>query len=215
MNMGAEGTSGVILAAGYSSRLGMFKMTCPVGGVPAVERCIAAMEPSCGEIVVVGGHRIELLSYLPEKFVSVKLVFNESFASGMFSSVLKGLSAVSGGQAFVAPGDCPLIPACVYGRLLAAEGGIVVPACGGKTGHPVLLRREAIDSLLAGGAMGCGTLRSFIRACGCSTVEMHEPGILIDMDTREDCLSIQSMAGEAHGPYRDGAGRQRQYDPPQ
>ncbi len=63
--------------------------------------------------------------------------------------------------------------------------GIVAatPACQGRGGHPVVLRREALDRLSAD-----GSLRDLLSALGPKRVRMEtdDPAILTDLDAPED-----------------------------
>ena len=199
-------TSGIVLAAGLSSRAEGFKMTYPLGGSTVIEQCIDSMEAACQEIIVVGGYRAEALEYLRDRYQAIHLVINEDFQRGMFSSVRRGLAEASGGQAFITPGDCPMIPQNIYAEMLGIGGEIIVPSYCGEKGHPVLLRSGAICTLLAG---NYGTLRDFIQSFGYVGVAVDEPGILTDMDTLEDYRAMLAIMEGSHDSYCDRACEQR------
>ncbi len=78
---------GVVLAAGFSSRAGVFKMELPLEGKTLIEHSIEGMHKICDKIIVVGGYRIEKLKEIFCEYSKVEVIFNENYQSGMFSSV--------------------------------------------------------------------------------------------------------------------------------
>lgn len=176
---------GVVLAAGRSTRAGTNKMLLPWGGKTVLEKCIDGMAGFCGRVVVVVGHKAEMLIPLLQSYDHVAVVFNAHFDDGMFSSVRLGLSCTEGSRVFLSPGDCPLIDSRVYGEMLEIDGDIVVPVYRGRTGHPVLLSRKAIDGLQQANAR---TLREFIFQSGFVPYDARGPGVVTDIDTPEDYL---------------------------
>ncbi len=91
----------VILAAGYSSRMGEFKPLLPVGSKSAIENLIDAfINAGISEIVVVTGHNREPLSRLIAEInaqqppVIIKEAYNSDFDKGMFSSIKTGIRAI-------------------------------------------------------------------------------------------------------------------------
>ena len=91
----ADGFGALILAAGYSSRMGSFKPLLPVGGMPAIKRVVYSIHRSgIKDIIIVTGYNRELL--LPcIKDQSIQLgaegcrifeAYNANYDMGMFSS---------------------------------------------------------------------------------------------------------------------------------
>lgn len=118
---------GVILAAGYSSRMKSFKPLLPVGDMTAIERSIAALiGAGVRNIIVVTGHNREKLEPVVSTSaadMNVIKAYNENFADGMFSSIKTGLAAVRDNFAdaagvFLMPVDCPLISSSVITDLI-------------------------------------------------------------------------------------------------
>ncbi|MDR3311110.1 MAG: NTP transferase domain-containing protein, partial [Oscillospiraceae bacterium] len=78
----------VILAAGYSSRMGVLKPLLPVGGVPAVARTAGALTAAGVSPVVVTGHRAaEIEAALDSAGGGLRVAYNGRYGDGMFSSV--------------------------------------------------------------------------------------------------------------------------------
>ncbi len=191
---------GVILAAGQSRRTAPdCKLLLPVGGGTLLGHAVAGMAQHCTRVFVVTGAHTEAVAEVLYGKANVKQVHNPGFRTGMFGSVLAGLRETAAEEVFVLPGDCPFVTGDVYAALLAARGGVVLPAWRGRAGHPVLLRRPAVSALLLGGTFG--TLREFIAGYGARHVEVDCLAILDDIDTPEDYrrAALRAQGGERAG----------------
>ncbi len=206
---------GVLLAAGLSSRAGTFKMDAALAGKPLLAWSLEAMALVCRRVIVVSGSQAERIRRLLDGRPGVELVVNEKFASGMLTSVQAGVARVRAPRFFLLPGDMPLVRAAVYRKLLAAVGSpaaspwgaagglsaasprggapgdIVVPACGGRRGHPVLFSSSLIPAILAEAA--ASSLGAFVQRQGFETIEVNDPGILADLDEMEDFAELDAI----------------------
>jgi len=182
---------GVLLAAGLSSRAGTFKMEAPLAGKPLLVWSLEAMALVCQRVIVVSGAQADRIRRLLEDRPGVELVVNEKFASGMLTSVQAGVARVHAPRFFLLPGDMPLVRVAVYRKLLAAAGDIVVPACGGRRGHPVLFSSSLIPGILAEAAGS--NLGAFVQRQGFETIEVNDPGILADLDETEDFNKLDAI----------------------
>lgn len=184
---------GVVLAAGLASRSGGRKMTLPLGDRMVIEHSIEGMYDIVSRILVVVGWQAEQIQQALAPYDKVEIVVNRRFRAGMFSSVKAGLAQVRAPSVFLLPGDCPLITANIYRRMLTIPGDIIIPAFEGKRGHPILLRSTLIPEILS--RPDDSTLRQYIDHKGCVVVEMDDDSILYDMDTPEDydavCARLQ------------------------
>jgi len=141
--------SGLVLAAGSSTRMGSPKQLLPLDGRSMLQHVVDRLAAeSLDEIVVVLGHarqQIEGVLQLPSR---ARVLFNPSFASGQASSLRAGLDAMSENvrATLVLLGDQPDIPSEAIRevrRVYAKTGGPVVRAVyRGQPGHPVLLDRS-------------------------------------------------------------------------
>lgn len=100
---------GIVLAAGLSSRVGRYKLALDIQGKTVIERCIESMYDICSNVIVVGGHNYNLLQDILKPYAKVKMILNENYIEGMFTSVKKGLYQVEGDKFFLIPADYPLI----------------------------------------------------------------------------------------------------------
>jgi len=193
---------GVVLAAGLSTRAGRFKMELPLGDRTLIEHTALGMVDVVDRIIVVGGHRAERLSEILQGCEKVEVVTNERYPLGMFTSVQTGLRRVreiarasapslttkgavgSGFAVFLQPGDIPLVDKKTYRTLLETPGGVVIPTCDGRKGHPVLIAAQWIEAILA--EPDTSNLRDFIQRAGYVTVEVEDEGIVLDVDDPDD-----------------------------
>jgi molybdenum cofactor cytidylyltransferase len=180
----------VILAAGYSSRVGDFKPALDLYGKSILQRCIESMSDLCENIIVVGGHQHEIICELTKNIPNVKAVKNEHFELGMFSSVRRGIQEVKADRFFIIPGDQPVVKSETFQLLLETKSDIVIPRYKGKKGHPALF-----DSKLAAEILSWDDreiLRNYIHSKeNVLIVDVDDPGIGLDVDTAEDYEMIK------------------------
>ncbi|MBW4828102.1 MAG: nucleotidyltransferase family protein [Clostridiaceae bacterium] len=181
---------GIILAGGLSTRARTNKLLLNIGGKTLIERCILGMYDVCSKIIVVGGHRVEEISDILSLYNKVELIYNNNYLDGMFSSVIKGISNISGEKFFLIPGDYPAIKKRTYEEMLKLDEDIIIPVYNGRRGHPLLMKSYLIDELLENPCYN--TLRDFIDEKGFNSVSVNDPGILMDIDTIEDYQKILS-----------------------
>jgi molybdenum cofactor cytidylyltransferase len=163
----APSLSGLILAAGESTRMGMDKAPLawpPVGsaiggpqGQTFLSAAIRALSPFTDVVTVVVGKNEASLS--PVVYASgAGLVRNPAPERGQFSSLQTGLRDVLNrgrdGAMITLVDRPPPAGATLQALLTAFETALsvgkwaVVPECGGKHGHPVLVGREMIEAFL-------------------------------------------------------------------
>lgn len=193
---------GVILAAGYSSRMQAFKPLLPVGDMTAIERSIAALKGAgVRNIAVVTGHNRENLQPVISKAGNIIEAYNEDYAKGMFSSIKTGLAAVRENFAdakgiFLMPVDCPLISSNVLKTLMNSidtADFFYVPVFEGKKGHPLMIPTSYIDEIC--GYDGNGGLKAITDKYWdrMIRVPVSEEGCLLDMDTPEGYEEIKEF----------------------
>jgi len=185
----------IILAAGESKRMQVPKMLLPFHGKTMIEKVIENI--TCSEVintlVVLGSYSDEILSVI--KHLPVIHCYNHNYKEGMLSSVQCGFKNLPPGYkaVLVIPGDHPLIEACVINKIISAYRlagkGIVIPVYRKKRGHPLLIDskyRDTMDKL---------DKRTGLRSLSQKypndvlEVETNSPGILKDIDTKEDYLN--------------------------
>jgi molybdenum cofactor cytidylyltransferase len=182
---------GVILAAGYSSRANAFKMELEINKKPILQRCIEALYEDCSNIIVVSGYKNEKINRLVGNYEKVKVVYNEEFDKGMFSSVKKGIQNVIGERFLLTPGDYPLISKDMIQKLLKEKNEIVIPSFNKKGGHPILINAYLIKEILA--EPDDSNLKIYLNKKQCSYLDVGNEEILLDVDTMDDYEYIKNI----------------------
>lgn len=191
----------VILAAGFSSRMGDFKPLMELAGQSVLARCVRNFrDAGVLDIVVVTGHCAPKVQAEVEK-LGVSSLHNARHELGMFSSVCVAvagffeLSQLSGLDAFfILPVDVPLVrPATIRALIDAYDGRIAYPCFKGERGHPPLIPASLIPKIL--GHDGQGGLKSLLQSCPSLDVPVWDRGILLDADTPEDFSALVRRAG--------------------
>ena len=138
---------GIILAGGYSSRIKKNKMTLIYNDLPIICNVIESMQDYCKKIVVVTGHYHDEIVNIVSKYQKVMVKRNNNYDLGMFSSVICGVQEMKD-DFFLIPGDYPLIQKETFKLLLNSKGLIRVPIYNNRKGHPILITKQLIKSLL-------------------------------------------------------------------
>lgn len=199
----------VILAAGYSSRMGDFKPLLPVGKMTAVERLIKEAEKvACGKVIVVTGFERDSLLEVIESAGGME-VYNRDFDEGMFTSIKTGVRSVcekypevSG--VFLMPVDCPLVSAGVLRKMAdqacsseTSDEDFLVPVFEGKKGHPLYISRRYFDEICR--YDGPGGLKAVTDKYWDKMIRIpvDEEGCVMDMDTPESYRKITDFLGKS------------------
>jgi len=169
-----------------------------INGNTFLENIFFKLNDCVDEVIVVLGYgKKEILSGV--KLPGAKIVFNENFKNGQFSSLKKGLSSMSpDSEGFMLnPVDCPLVKEGTYREMLELwdrdRSKILIPVFNGRRGHPAIFPalvageiRKSPDNLADG-------LRFFIKKYGniISSFKTSDKGVIIDADTPEDFNRIK------------------------
>ncbi len=180
--MSHEAVTGVVLAAGFSSRMGRFKPALPMNGKPMLHYPVKTLLAVCEKVLVVTGHNREKIEELMRPFPSVTLVYNPDFETGMFSSVKAGTTVVQTSRFFLTPGDIPFFSQKTCEQLLSRHGSVISPVFNGKKGHPVLLGGAVRREILS--APGTEILRNILHRHKTVLMDTDDEGILVDIDTQ-------------------------------
>lgn len=153
--MSGEFVSGLVLAAGASSRLGQPKQLLPFRGTTLLGWVVEQHGscPALDEVIVVLGNAIQEVSK-QVSFGNAKIVENLGAAQGCSSSYRVGIGALNPeAQAMVVLlGDQPGVDHdCVHAVVSSWKhngGKIVLANYRGQKGHPMLFSRELFDQLI-------------------------------------------------------------------
>lgn len=187
----------ILLAAGSGSRFGGGKLLAQLAdgvpvGVAAWRNLKTAVEHS---VAVVRSGDTELRELLSSE--GAKVIECMDAQAGMSRSLIAGLEATAGSEGWIiALGDMPFIkPATIRAIANAIGDGalIAMPTHRGKRGHPVGLSRRLLPELLnVQGDEGARTVvRRHVDECELVACE-DDPGVLRDIDTRDDLAGAQT-----------------------
>lgn len=187
-------TTALVMAAGYSSRMQDFKPLLPLGQEKVIEKTINNfVKAGITDIRIVVGYQADLLLPVLEP-LPVRILYNEDFAQGMFSSVLVGVNSLETDVAafFLHPADIPLVKPRTIRRILltyqkyAEEKRIIFPCYKGARGHPPLIPSYLKQYIRHW--HGTDGLRGLLSKLSPKALELTVPdqGILLDMDTPQD-----------------------------
>lgn len=145
----------VILAAGFSSRMGAFKPLLALGNTTVLEHVAETFRHAEITPVVVTGYKHEDIETLAAK-INVQTLHNPRFEEGMFTSIQTGFGyAANAGfeGVFLLPTDIPLVRSGTI-RFMQADFAKHKAACdlwqpvfNKRRGHPPLLKRDLVHSI--------------------------------------------------------------------
>lgn len=184
--------AGIVLAAGESARMGEPKPLLDAGGRTFIESAIQALAAGgCAPVVAVVQDEAGLAAERA-RAAGALVVTNPQPATGQIGSLRRALDALPADAAgcLVLPVDHPLVMpgtvAALVAALLDSGAPVVVPAHGGRRGHPTLFGRALFHELRYG-ELPQGA-RTVVHAHEGAIVELavDDPGILADIDSPAD-----------------------------
>lgn len=181
----------ILLAAGFSTRMGALKQVMDIAGQPMVRRMVESLLAAGLDVLVVLGYQSaqvkKALQGLPCEYV-----LNNSPEQGMFSSVKLGCAHVKPDSAcLVTPCDCPgVLPATIrqiHELLQREQTKVIIPTFQGHRGHPVGLPACLVNLIRTLPPTTPG-LHSLWRENPEIVVsaEVDDPAVLRDFDRPED-----------------------------
>jgi len=184
----------IIPAAGASSRMGAWKPGLPFRGGTLLSAAAAlALKAGCRTLVVAGRDADSVPGALGGLAGQVEIVLNPAWGEGMLGSLQAGMTRVSTSFFFVLPADMPFVPVRAFHALMReavtrAGAGLTerpfFPVFRGEPGHPVLIPASLVPEALR--LPRSDRLRDFLETLGPVYVEVGDPGIRMDLDTRAE-----------------------------
>ena len=205
---------GILLAAGLSKQMNVWKPGIEIEGVPILIRALIPMVQACNRVVVVGGYNYEALVGLvkdstalsKEQKDKIRLIENKDYINGMFSSVKCGLQNISreSDGIFIALGDMPLVLLSTYQKLIECfseenQSEVFKPAIyeegsenksGVKAGHPILIKSAIVKHVLQN--KDDETLKDVLQAFKHKICPVKDRNINTDIDNISDLQVAKS-----------------------
>jgi molybdenum cofactor cytidylyltransferase len=188
---------GIILAAGQSRRMGQPKAELETtDGESFLERAARTLRTAgCRRVIALVNAAFEAsgaAAHRVARELQLEMVVNADPGSEQIDSLRLGLQRLDDttDAVLVLPVDVPLLAhetaAAVVASFRECAAAVVVPACGGAPGHPILLARTLFDEIVRGTWQD--GVRSLLLAHehDVRMIDVDDPGILIDIDTPAD-----------------------------
>lgn len=193
--------SGILLAAGESTRMGSLKALLSWQGSTLIEYQVESLQSAgVSDVVVVVGHRADEVGAPVSFKPGVNVVLNPDYKNGKATSVKAGLRNLS-------PNGCDGIlvlavdqprPARLLASLIEAHIGnnllVTYPVYRGSTGHPLIFDHSLLPELLAITEDGQG-LRDITRRYVEYTYQMNvdNPIVLADVNSPGDLSKARDL----------------------
>ena len=190
----------LILAAGFSRRMGRFKPLLVLNGKTVLARCVESFrQAGIADMTVVTGHRHREVAEACDQ-LSVNWVYNPDHAQGMFSSVLTGVSSLppQAEAFFLLPVDISLVRPWNIAQTITIYNQhnhlVVYPCFHGQRGHPPLISTQLTKAIAEHD--GRGGLRHVLQSFDERSLNMEtfDRNILLDMDRPEDFAQAEQRA---------------------
>ena len=162
----------ILLAAGKGSRMGVQKQLLNWSGKTLLEESIDGIlkADKIDELRIVLGHNAEQIKSKLKNYGNkkIKIYVNENYNKGMHTTIKKGISDINPKikHIMIALGDQPLINEDIIqdivDKYLSIDKDCLVPVYKEKRGHPVLIKREFLESEIDK-IDGPGGLRQLIK----------------------------------------------------
>ena len=190
-----EKIGAVILAAGESKRMGFPKQLIEICGEKIIRIVVKkVLNVGFGDIVVVLGHMAGDIARYIDDMIGIKIIVNPRYREGMSTSLIEGIKnlrqdieafmVILGDQPFVLKETMEKIIETYYG--MERKPLMVVPTYRGLRGNPVLISsRIAKEIMSLRGDIGARALMERYKAY-ISYIETQDPGVVLDIDTKED-----------------------------
>ena len=201
---------GLILAAGFSSRMGTDKALlrwppANTKGTTLLSCAIAAFTPLTQHIVVVAGKNADNLAPAIAT-AGASIAVNPEPERGQFSSLQIGLRELLAHRcdaAMITLVDCPPLSATslqllcdAFDRALAQGMWAVTPEYSGRHGHPLLAARPLIDAFLAAPITSTAREVKRVHAQHLTSIPVSDPWLTADLNTPDEYAAVSACAGE-------------------
>lgn len=186
----------ILLAAGYSSRMGDLKALLPWEGLTLLEFQVRELlKTSIDNIIVVVGYKADRIQRVIDHY-PVQIIFNPAYAFGKTTSIKAGIQHwTDSGSYLIVSVDNPVDSNIIQNMLDLLEhtkSKIVIPVYSGKRGHPILLEGSLKNDILSITEEKFG-LKELLRKYQSSTCEFQvdKESVLYNFNTKKEYLTIK------------------------
>ena len=201
--------NGLVISAGFSSRMKELKPLMDFEGKPFLAGIILKLSTICDSIVVVTGFESQKINeetnnYLDEQGNSVKTkvnwCFNADYENGMFSSLQAGLRDLKDSEwilyHFVDQPGLPLDFYLDFQKQIDNKYDWIQPTYITKNGHPLLFSRKMIKIILnAESTQSLRDLKDYVDIQK-NYWSCNYPQVLQDLDSKEELSNETKKTGQ-------------------
>ena len=184
--------TGIILAAGLSSRMGKNKLLLPFGSKTILASSIENAISTIGHVIVVTGNDREQTESIAAAY-NIDSIYCPDYRKGQLASMLKGIESIENDDFAIIPGDLPMIAGSDFRKAmeLLSSYDAVRPEHKGTPGHPVMFRKENRESILE-----CRLpLKEYLKSIRTGLFE-GSIGTILDADTPEAYARLLAIYGD-------------------
>ncbi len=175
----------IIPAAGFSSRMGEWKIAMPWGNHTVIESVAEASLAAGCRTIIAGGYRIDELRKIFASRSDVMIAEIRDWEAGMGATIRGALELIESESVFLVPGDMPLVKSSDFLRLAAEGNGICSrPLYQGIPGHPVLLGPKGIKTVME--SAKDEPLYKSLQKAVLKPIPWDHSGVVKDVDTKKD-----------------------------
>jgi len=180
--------TGVLLAAGFSTRFGANKLLHEIDGQALIAHSAAALSPCDRIVAVVRADDTIVITGLHT--LGVDCVINPQPERGMGYSIACAVNATSHSDGWcLLPADMPYVMASTTSQLIDAlrtGAALAAPCYQGRRGHPVAISNRFVDALCAldGDTGARNILEQNVQQL--TSIITDDAGVLVDIDTALD-----------------------------
>jgi molybdenum cofactor cytidylyltransferase len=179
--------TGVLLAAGLSTRFGNNKLLYEINGRPLITHSAAALQP-CDRIIAVVQKDDALIAVLDQ--LGIDLIVNAEPERGMGYSIARAVTAAAASSGWcLLPADMPWVKAATTQLLVEAlhqDVTIAAPFYHNRRGHPVAFSDRCYEQLVM--LDGDSGARSIVERNinHLAHIDTEDAGVVMDVDTPAD-----------------------------
>ena len=200
----------LIPAAGYSSRMGLYKPLLPLDDSLVIEKPILAFKKAgIDDISVIVGYKAHLLLPVLSR-LGVKTIFNPDYDQGMYTSIQAGVAALQHDKIdafFLLPADYACIKPetihILWQTFVETRSDVVYPLFDCVRGHPPLISTKFRESILR--SKPEGGLRELLLKEACNSIEVpvEDAGVLVDLDSESDYMKVLDKKHASFPSYQE------------
>jgi molybdenum cofactor cytidylyltransferase len=194
--------SAILLAAGESKRMeNENKLLKKIDGISILQYSIKNILGSAiDELIIVLGHEKEIVEKTIEKNKKIKLIYNENYKNGIFTSIKTGLKSISKKTEafFLCFGDMPNVNQNIYNKIIKSRDKynkklkpnlrkeIIIPSYENKQGNPILFSKFMKNEIIK--IKNDDEIKKIIELNKekILNVPIKSDGVILDFDTQND-----------------------------